>query len=60
MSILCRLLGHRRSVKLAKFDFEAQCWYSNCLHCHQPMVRIAHGEWQLDSEASEVKEPELA
>jgi hypothetical protein len=60
MSMMCTVLGHRRSAKRAKFDFGSQRWHSVCLHCREPMVRIAHGEWQLASEIPEEREPELA
>jgi hypothetical protein len=59
MSMMCRILGHRRSAKQAKFNFESQRWQSVCVHCHEPMVRIAEGEWRLANEFQEAQEPEL-
>ena len=56
LSILCRLAGHSRSAKRAKFDYQAQSWQSNCQHCDQPMSRTGKGQWCLTSEL----EPEAA
>ena len=59
MSMICTMLGHRRSAKRAKFNFESQQWQSVCMQCRAPMIRVGEGEWQLPAEAPEAKEPEL-
>lgn len=59
MSMVCRMLGHRRSAKHAKFDFESQRWESVCVQCRAPMIRIAEGEWRLANEVRDPQDTEL-
>jgi len=47
MQIVCRVAGHQRSSRRARFDFEAQRWTSVCKHCDGPMVRVGERNWQL-------------
>jgi hypothetical protein len=60
MSMMCRILGHRRSAKQAKFNFESQRWESVCVQCRKPMVRIAKREWRLANEVREAQKPQLS
>lgn len=60
MSMMCKMRGHRRSAKQAKFNFETQQWQSVCVQCHEPMVRLAEGEWQLASELRQAPEAQLS
>ena len=50
MKLLCTIIGHHRSGRRARHDpvFE---WRSVCQLCGQRMVRIAPGNWVLESEA---------
>lgn len=55
---LCFMLGHHRSAKRAKFNFEAQRWESVCSNCGVQMIRIEHRQWRLKSAADELSQTE--
>jgi hypothetical protein len=42
--ILCRIMGHSRSSKLAFADGDG-IWKSRCRRCGRVMVRIKHKQW---------------
>jgi len=42
--ILCRVVGHSRSRKLAFTDGDG-IWKSRCKRCGRAMVRIKHKQW---------------
>jgi hypothetical protein len=50
MKLICNLTGHRRSAKLAKFDYALQGYRSACQHCGAPMVRSGPGDWSLSEQ----------
>jgi hypothetical protein len=43
---LCRLIGHRRSAKLAYIDPEERRWRSYCRRCGAPMRKHGLYGWQ--------------
>lgn len=48
-SIVCRIFGHSRSAKRARFDYDAQRWRSVCRLCEAPMTKEEDGTgWRLD------------
>lgn len=58
--MMCRMVGHRRSAKQAKFDFELQLWRSVCVQCREAIFRIPDGEWRLSDELQEAQQPQLS
>jgi hypothetical protein len=46
--LICRLFGHKRSRRDASYDSE-NGWRSFCQRCHIPMIRVAKGDWRVDS-----------
>ncbi len=55
MRSVCYILGHRRSVKRATKNYEADRWESVCKYCGMPMVRINHHDWRPKSQLGETK-----
>lgn len=47
VKMLCNLTGHRRSARLARFDYDAQHWKSSCKRCGARMYRSSDREWLL-------------
>lgn len=45
MSLVCRLMGHRRSRSRATFDDKRQQWVSDCRRCATILVRERDGRW---------------
>jgi hypothetical protein len=45
MSLLCQLLGHRRSRSRATFDDKRQQWVSDCRRCATILLRESDGKW---------------
>jgi hypothetical protein len=43
LELLCKLFGHRRSKKDARRV--GVIWQSRCVLCHEPLVRLAPGQW---------------
>lgn len=59
MTLLCSLVGHRRSASRATRNFDTERWESVCKGCGAPMVRTNPGEWRLKSEDEQPNEAEL-
>ena len=51
--LLCLLLGHQRSAKLAKLNPETGLWESVCTRCAVPMIRLAHRHWVVARDRAE-------
>jgi len=47
MDMLCRLLGHSRSARTARYDYGNQRWRSTCRLCGGEMERDVEGRWAL-------------
>lgn len=47
--LLCKFFGHKRNIHGVRRTGAA--WRSACVHCHQPLIRISRGAWQLSAEA---------
>jgi hypothetical protein len=45
MSLVCHLLGHRRSRSRATFDEKRQQWVSDCRRCATILIREDDGRW---------------
>lgn len=45
MSLVCSLMGHRRSRSRATFDDKRQQWVSDCRRCATILVRERDGRW---------------
>ena len=45
MSLVCSLMGHRRSRSRATFDDKRQQWVSDCRRCATILVRESDGRW---------------
>ncbi len=43
LNFVCRLIGHRRSKKLARRSQET--WESRCWCCGVAMIRVKPGQW---------------
>lgn len=44
--LLCKLFGHKRSARKARFNSESMQWESLCKRCQEPLVRHEHGDWR--------------
>jgi hypothetical protein len=44
MSLICRMIGHRRSIKQARRVAEG--WASRCTFCDEPLIRRGPKAWQ--------------
>jgi hypothetical protein len=48
ISVLCLLIGHRRSKSRAYFAERLGRWRSFCARCGSPMLRDEKGKWELE------------
>lgn len=46
MLVFCKLLGHKRSARKARFNTTTMQWESLCKRCREPLVRHEHGDWR--------------
>jgi hypothetical protein len=51
MELICRVIGHCRSKKLAVRKPDA--WHSLCVFCRAHMVRTSPGNWRLVDAAAD-------
>jgi len=56
LKIICQIVGHQRSVRRAKFDFDAQRFRSVCKYCEAAMIRNADGTWHLVEELKQTRD----
>jgi hypothetical protein len=56
MLLLCKLFGHHRSRVSAYFDPDQNLWKSHCRRCAIPLVRRAHGRWDVAEQESSAVE----
>jgi hypothetical protein len=46
MSLMCKLFGHKRSARQARFNSDTLQWESLCKRCQEPLFRVEHGDWR--------------
>ncbi|QIK79205.1 hypothetical protein G7077_10165 [Sphingomonas piscis] len=44
--LICKVFGHKRSARKARFNSDTMQWESVCKRCGEPLVRHQHGDWR--------------